>query len=310
MERHGYTVDDLFAHRFTPAFREVMREIVAKARELFLEGLPLVGMVDRRLALDLDLFSRGGMRVLDKIERQDYNVLAARPAISKVERVGLLLGLAGPPGVLAGGMMNAIDRSYEYCRRVARTPRQEFLLLVRAAFAPAAQRHVRHLRLHALLRRSERRARRQPRGHRAMARGDGRGARGPLQRPSGVAGLSSHRPPLRHSARVLPRDDRWRGFRPGAAPLRDFRRALPLLLPGGVGGGPDHHPHLRLRYAAAPCRWPRNAASRSSSPTSCAISARMPNAAASICRPKICAASASPRRTCAPAGAATGVPAT
>ena len=33
-------------------------------------------MVDRRLALDLDLFSRGGMRVLDKIEQQDYNVLS------------------------------------------------------------------------------------------------------------------------------------------------------------------------------------------------------------------------------------------
>ena len=76
MERHGYTVDDLFARRFTPAFREAMREIVEKARELFLEGLPLIGMVDRRLSLDLDLFSRGGLRVLDKIERQDYDVLA------------------------------------------------------------------------------------------------------------------------------------------------------------------------------------------------------------------------------------------
>jgi squalene synthase HpnC len=92
LERHGYTVDELFAHRFTPAFRAAMREIVEKARGLFVEGLPLIGMVDRRLALDLDLFSRGGMRVLDKIARQDYNVLASRPAISKAERVGLLLG--------------------------------------------------------------------------------------------------------------------------------------------------------------------------------------------------------------------------
>jgi squalene synthase HpnC len=92
MDRHGYTVDDIFARRFTPGFREVMREIVAKARELFLEGLPLSGMVDRRLAIDLDLFSRGGMRVLDKIEQQGYDVLRARPAISKIERVGLLLG--------------------------------------------------------------------------------------------------------------------------------------------------------------------------------------------------------------------------
>jgi len=92
IERHGYTVEELRARRFTPAFREVMREAVEKARELFLEGLPLSRMVDRRLALDLDLFSRGGMRVLEKIARRDYDVLAARPAISKAERVRLLLG--------------------------------------------------------------------------------------------------------------------------------------------------------------------------------------------------------------------------
>jgi squalene synthase HpnC len=92
MERHGYTTADLFARRFTPAFRPVMRELVETARQLFREGLPLSGMVDRRLALDIDLFSRGGMRVLEKIERQGYDVLRARPAISKTERVWLLLG--------------------------------------------------------------------------------------------------------------------------------------------------------------------------------------------------------------------------
>jgi squalene synthase HpnC len=91
MERHGYPVEDLLAHRFTPAFREVMRETVDRARELFVEGLPLTGMVQRRLAVDLDLFSRGGMRVLDKIEQQGYDVLSARPAIGKRERVALLL---------------------------------------------------------------------------------------------------------------------------------------------------------------------------------------------------------------------------
>jgi squalene synthase HpnC len=92
MERRGYRIEDLYARRFTPAFREVMQEIVARTRELFEEGLALPGMVDRRLAIDLDLFSRGGMRVLEKIEQQGYDVLRARPAISKLERVGLLLG--------------------------------------------------------------------------------------------------------------------------------------------------------------------------------------------------------------------------
>ena len=92
MERNGYTVEELFARKFTPAFREVMREIVDRARSMFHEGLPLAGMLDRRLALDIDLFSRGGMRVLEKIEAQGYDVLRARPAVSKAERVVLLLG--------------------------------------------------------------------------------------------------------------------------------------------------------------------------------------------------------------------------
>jgi squalene synthase HpnC len=91
LERHGYTLQELCARRFTPGFREAMREVVAKARDFFEQGLPLVGMVDRRLALDLDLFSRGGMRVLDKIAAQDYDVLKARPAIGKAERVRLLV---------------------------------------------------------------------------------------------------------------------------------------------------------------------------------------------------------------------------
>jgi phytoene/squalene synthetase len=91
MDRHRYTCDDLFARRETDAFRRVMKDIVDRARLLFIAGLPLTAMVDRRLSIDLDLFSRGGMRVLDKIEEQNYNVLSKRPAVGKMERVGLLL---------------------------------------------------------------------------------------------------------------------------------------------------------------------------------------------------------------------------
>ena len=69
-----------------------MQEAVNVTRGLFVKGLPLADSVDRRLAIDLELFSRGGLRVLEKIERQDYDVLGSRPAISKLERVGLLLG--------------------------------------------------------------------------------------------------------------------------------------------------------------------------------------------------------------------------
>ena len=92
LARHDYTVEEMFQHRFDERFREIMREAVWKAREFFTAGLPLAGMVNRRLSVDLELFSRGGMCVLDKIEKQNFDVLSRRPSISKLERAGMLVG--------------------------------------------------------------------------------------------------------------------------------------------------------------------------------------------------------------------------
>ena len=92
LARHNYTVEEMFARKFDDRFREVMREAVITARKFFITGLPLARMVNKRLSVDLELFSAGGMCVLDKIEKQNYDVLSRRPSISKLERVGLLLG--------------------------------------------------------------------------------------------------------------------------------------------------------------------------------------------------------------------------
>jgi phytoene/squalene synthetase len=91
---------------------------------LFLQGIPLADRVDRRLAIDLDLFSRGGLKILEKIERQDYNVLAARPAISKVERVGLLIGTLSRTRLFVSRM--TVEDSYTWCNQVARTQAKNF----------------------------------------------------------------------------------------------------------------------------------------------------------------------------------------
>ncbi len=92
MARHGVTDADLFAHRVTPGFRSAMSEAVAKARDCFEGGRALPSMVDRRLALDLELFTQGGLYILTKIEKLNYDVLSRRPKIAKSERVALLLG--------------------------------------------------------------------------------------------------------------------------------------------------------------------------------------------------------------------------
>jgi squalene synthase HpnC len=91
MQRFGVEEQAIAESRFTPHFRELMRCEVDYARRMFQAGLPLIRMVDRELALDLDLFSRGGLEMLAAIERQDFNVLRARPAISKRRKAALLV---------------------------------------------------------------------------------------------------------------------------------------------------------------------------------------------------------------------------
>jgi squalene synthase HpnC len=79
----------------TPGFREMMKFEVARARVWFERGLPLAKMVDKELAIDIELFTRGGQEILDAIARQDYDVLRARPAISKARKLWLVARAAG-----------------------------------------------------------------------------------------------------------------------------------------------------------------------------------------------------------------------
>ncbi len=74
----------------TSAFREVLKFEVERAREWFAQGLPLIAKVDRALAIDIELFSRGGREILNAIDRQDYAVLGKRPAISKTRKLALV----------------------------------------------------------------------------------------------------------------------------------------------------------------------------------------------------------------------------
>ena len=90
LAKFGVSEDDIAQRRATPQFREMLKFEVQRAREWFAMGLPLTAMVDKHLAIDIELFSRGGIAVLDAIERQSYDVLTHRPAISKRQKLWLL----------------------------------------------------------------------------------------------------------------------------------------------------------------------------------------------------------------------------
>ena len=94
LRQHAVSESEIAQRMFSPAFRELMRFEVNRARDWFHRGRPLIGMVDRELAIDLELFSRGGEEILNSIERQDFDVLRSRPVILKSRKLSLITGAA------------------------------------------------------------------------------------------------------------------------------------------------------------------------------------------------------------------------
>ncbi|MBZ5511605.1 MAG: squalene synthase HpnC [Acidobacteriia bacterium] len=90
MGHFGVSEQDIASRRCTPQFRELMKFEVARAREWFHRGLPLARKVDKDLAPDIELFTRGGQEILLAIERQNFDVLTRRPAISKARKLALV----------------------------------------------------------------------------------------------------------------------------------------------------------------------------------------------------------------------------
>lgn len=91
IRRFGYSEEELLARRFTPAFANLMRFEVERTRALFREGQALAPLVQKRLRLDVEMFSEGGLEVLRRIEAQNYDVLSKRPTVPKSRQLLLLL---------------------------------------------------------------------------------------------------------------------------------------------------------------------------------------------------------------------------
>jgi squalene synthase HpnC len=97
--RFGYPESDLRELQFTPAFAELMRFEVDRARALLAAGRALVPRISGPLAVDIDLFSRGGMAILDRIEARGYDVLSSRPALSRWTKLRLLARAIAAVGI-------------------------------------------------------------------------------------------------------------------------------------------------------------------------------------------------------------------
>jgi len=76
----------------TDDFRHTMQFLVDDARSRLRFGEPLINFVPKLIRREITLFQRGGLAVLDAIEKIRFNVLRQRPVVSHWTKLRLLLG--------------------------------------------------------------------------------------------------------------------------------------------------------------------------------------------------------------------------
>ena len=79
MRRFGVTEAQLAERRCDGPFRGLMRLQVERARRLMRDGQPLLRNLEGRFRLEIAVTVQGGLRILDKLERADYDMFRRRP---------------------------------------------------------------------------------------------------------------------------------------------------------------------------------------------------------------------------------------
>jgi squalene synthase HpnC len=85
LEAAGARESDLDARRLTSAWRAALAAVAARTRALFNEGRGVADGVSGRLRWELRLTWLGGVRILDRLERHDFDVFRHRPALGPAD---------------------------------------------------------------------------------------------------------------------------------------------------------------------------------------------------------------------------------
>ncbi len=85
MRAHGASPSDLVGSTMTPAWTRVVAAAVSRTRALFRDGLPLCDAVRGRLKYELRATWLGGTRILDRLERSEYDMIRRRPSLGSAD---------------------------------------------------------------------------------------------------------------------------------------------------------------------------------------------------------------------------------
>jgi squalene synthase HpnC len=93
MQRFGYGMKDWELESVNERFRELMRFEVQRAREMFEKGRPLLAYLNSPEKYEIALVWLGGMRILEKLDKNKYDVLNRRPTVGFLDTIVILFRL-------------------------------------------------------------------------------------------------------------------------------------------------------------------------------------------------------------------------
>ena len=85
MARHGVSERHIAERRCDAAWRALLAFQVERSRQLILAGKPLARSLPGRIGLEIRTTIQGGLRILQKIERADYDVFRRRPVLRALD---------------------------------------------------------------------------------------------------------------------------------------------------------------------------------------------------------------------------------
>lgn len=89
MDASGADVQDLDRRQMTPSWQRALANVTARTRALFDAGRPVADGVRGRLRWELRATWLGGVRILDKLERAEFDVFRHRPKLQLPDMVAI-----------------------------------------------------------------------------------------------------------------------------------------------------------------------------------------------------------------------------
>ncbi len=93
LERFRVNYEEIKKKKYSKNFKKMMEFQVTRTKKLFEEGYNLINYIDKKLVLDVSLFTMGGLSIISKIEKNNFDTITKRPTLSKLDKIKIFISI-------------------------------------------------------------------------------------------------------------------------------------------------------------------------------------------------------------------------